>query len=115
MAGGHDSTGATSPGTTWYLAEGYTGDGFGTYILIQNPGADEASITLTYMLQGGGVLTRTLTVPGYSRYTVVTQDADQVGTGQAFATKVASDIAIIVERAMYFLNGGHATTGVRQP
>lgn len=36
-AGGHDSIGASSTSTVWYLAEGYTGGSFDTYILVMNP------------------------------------------------------------------------------
>jgi hypothetical protein len=113
--GGHVTTGFNSPATTWYLAEGYTGAGFGTYILIQNPNTSTANVTLTYMLQGGGTLTSNVIVPGNSRYTVVAQDIDQVGPDQAFSTKLVSDQPIIVERAMYFNNGGHDTLGVMEP
>ena len=33
------SIGAVAPATTWYLAEGSTGEGFETWVLVQNPGA----------------------------------------------------------------------------
>ena len=113
--GGHDSAGASSPGYTWYLAEGYTGAGYGTYILVQNPNDSVANVTITYMLQAGGTVTRSISVPANSRDTIVAQDETQVGVDQAFATKLASDQPIIVERAMYFNNGGTDTMGVMQP
>ena len=37
---GTDSVGATAPASTWYLAEGSTGGGMETYVLVQNPNAD---------------------------------------------------------------------------
>ena len=111
--GGHDTIGVTAPADTWFLAEGYTASGFGTYILIQNPNASDATVDVTYMLQGGGVITRTHTVAAQSRDTIVAQDAAEVGPDQAFSTRLDSDVPIIVERAMYWADGGHATIGYR--
>ena len=101
-SGGHGTIGVTAPATTWYLAEGYTGAGFGTYILIQNPNDSATTVDVTYMLQGGGTLTRQHTVPANARYTIVAQDAAEVGPDQAFSTRLVSSQPIIVERAMYF-------------
>ncbi len=111
--GGHNTIGVTAPALEWYLAEGYTGQGFGTYILIQNPNAGAATVEVTYMLQGGGVVSRQHVVEGQSRYTIVAGDAGEVGPDAAFSTKVVSDVPVIVERAMYFGNGGHDTIAVR--
>lgn len=36
--GGHVSNGITSPSTTWYFSEGYTGGTFDEYLLLFNPG-----------------------------------------------------------------------------
>ncbi|MBM3151928.1 MAG: hypothetical protein FJZ96_06975 [Chloroflexi bacterium] len=114
-SGGHVTTGITSPAATWYLAEGYTGGGFGTFILIQNPNALDANVQLTYMLQGGGTVVKNVTVPGNSRFTVLAHDVSQVGPDQAFSTRLDSDRPIIVERAMYFNNEGHNAVGITQP
>ena len=114
-ADGHDTIGVTAPAATWYLAEGYTGDGFGTYILIQNSNASSTTVDVTYMLQGGGTISRQHTVPANARYTIVAQDAGEVGLDQAFSTKLVGSQPIIVERAMYFGSGGHGTIGVTGP
>ena len=74
--------GLTTSSTTWYLAEGYTGGGFETYILIQNPTTQAATVNLTYMLQGGGTIEKTVNVPANSRYTVAAHDSGQVGLDQ---------------------------------
>ena len=113
--GGHGTIGVTGPYGLWYLAEGYTAAGFGTYILLQNPNAGPATVAVTYMLQGGGTIDRLHVVPGESRYTIVAQDASEVGPDQAFSTRLLSDVPIIVERAMYFASGGHDTIGVIEP
>jgi hypothetical protein len=46
--GGHTVMGATSLGTTWYFAEGFTGAGFDEYLTILNPTGGAASIRITY-------------------------------------------------------------------
>ena len=49
---GTDSIGATAPAPVWYLAEGSTGGGFETWVLVQNPGAD-VTVDLTFMTSSG--------------------------------------------------------------
>ncbi len=98
---------------TWFLAEGFTGAGFNTFILIQNPNPDPASVTATYMLDDGTNLVRTHTVPANSRYTIAAHDPAEVGPDQTFATRIDSDQPVIVERAMYWAGDGHATIGYK--
>jgi hypothetical protein len=117
---GHAAIGVDTARQTWYLAEGYTGLGFGTFILIQNPNETEANVTVTYMLQGGGTEVREHTVGANTRYTIPAHDVEEVGTDAAFSTKLESNQAIVVERAMYWPNGasssgGHVTIGVQEP
>ncbi len=119
--GGHASTGVTSPALQWYLAEGYTGDNFQTYILIQNPAETDAAIEVTYMPDAGENVIKTLVVPAKSRYTIVTGEDDPDGPGlganKAFATRVTSTngVPVVVERAMYFASEGTEAMGVTQP
>ncbi|HET7010542.1 MAG TPA: LamG-like jellyroll fold domain-containing protein, partial [Anaerolineales bacterium] len=68
------STPAPAGSRVWYLAEGYTGNGFGTFILLQNPNASPVTVDATYMLQGGGTLSTQRTLPAFSRDTIVAQD-----------------------------------------
>jgi len=110
--GGHNTIGLTGSNTTWFLAEGFTGTGFNTFILLQNPNPDPANVTVTYMLDDGSNLTRSHTVAANSRYTIAAHDAAEVGPDQAFATRLDSDQPIIVERAMYWTDGGHNTIGI---
>ena len=111
--GGHATTGVRQTASTWYLAEGYTGGGFNTFILIQNPNSAATDVDVTYMVQGGSNVTRTVTIPANSRFTILANDVAQAGPDLAFSTKlVAATQTIIVERAMYFGNGGHVAAGV---
>ena len=50
----HDSIGVTTPATAWYLAEGCTGGGFETWVLVQNPGDTDVTVDLSYMIDGRG-------------------------------------------------------------
>ena len=45
--------GRRSPETTFYFAEGTCRPGFDPYICIQNPGAKDAEVTITYMKGDG--------------------------------------------------------------
>jgi hypothetical protein len=116
--GGHATTGVTSPAADWYLAEGYTGMGFQTFILIQNPNNNAAEVEVTYMPDVGVNVVKNITIPGNSRFTIVTHDPNPDGPGigldKAFATRIVSTNAepIVVERAMYFGNEGHEAMGV---
>jgi len=116
--GGHDSVGVTAPATTWYLAEGYTGGSFDTWVLIQNPGETAAEVKVTFMKQGGAMVERTYTVAANSRFTVF---VDDILPNDEVSTKIESTngVGIIAERAMYFnYNGkadGHDSTGVTAP
>ena len=113
---GGSTMGATSPSTTWYLAEGTTRPGFETWLLIQNPGHTQANVSVTYMTSDGKVPAPALTVPPKSRQTV--NPADTLGSCD-FSTTVTSDQPIIAERAMYFNYEGNrcggSTMGVASP
>ena len=95
----HDSIGVTAPDYDWYLAEGSTAGGFETWVLVQNPGGDTASVDLNFMtdegLQGGP----NLQIAGGSRESV--NVADYVQTYNV-STKVTSSEPVVAERAMYY-------------
>jgi Family of unknown function (DUF5719) len=97
---GTDSIGAVAQGTDWYLAEGSTGEGFETWILVENPNGAAAHITLSYMTATGAVTNRAAVVPARSRATF--NVADTVPGVWSVSTKVhSSDQPIVAERAMY--------------
>ena len=97
----HDSIGTTTPARTWYLAEGCTGEGFETWVLVQNPGADQVTVDL--VLQ---------TSSGEQRPAGLQQQTVQPGSRRSFnlgsylvdwsvSTKVEASGDVICERAMY--------------
>jgi hypothetical protein len=117
VTGGTATLGATSPGTTWYFAEGYTGSGFDEYLTIQNPNATAGTATITYYIEGQSTpVVKQVSLAANSRTTVaVHNDSDPTGGGlgrnKAHATKVETTVATVVERPMYFLyQGGTAST-----
>ncbi|MHB8896298.1 MAG: WD40/YVTN/BNR-like repeat-containing protein [Candidatus Geothermincolia bacterium] len=109
---GHDSTGASQASKTWYLAEGCTGGDFETWVLVQNPNGQAASVGLTYMTSKGLRTGQKATIPGNSRKTF--NVADMVKNEWEVSTRVDSDIPVIAERAMYGggRKWGHDSIGV---
>ncbi len=100
----HDSIGVNAPAKTWYLAEGSTGadarGSFETWILVQNPSDEKASVQLTYMTPGGSLRGQTRTVQANTRETFNVSDA--VMDTWSVSTTVTSDVPVIAERAMYW-------------
>ena len=100
--GGHESAGVTRPSTNWFLAEGATGSFFTTFVLLSNPNATPAAVTLTYLREGGGTVTRQKTIPAGTRLTVNVALEDSSLAATSVATRVTSDLPIVVERSMYW-------------
>ncbi|MBU4174238.1 MAG: hypothetical protein KKB90_01060 [Actinobacteria bacterium] len=96
---GHDSIGTTSPAQDYYLAEGTTGWGFTTYVLVQNPNDTDTDVTVTYMTGSGPVPQAPFTMPANSRHTIRVND---VMPDTDFSTQVTGTNPIIAERAMYW-------------
>ncbi|PKQ28275.1 MAG: hypothetical protein CVT63_03695, partial [Candidatus Anoxymicrobium japonicum] len=117
--GGHDSIGATAPATDYYLAEGATGYNVNyiTYVLVQNPNATPADVTLTYMTPTGAKPQAPFTMPANSRKTIRVND--QLEPNTDVSTKVHGSAPIIAERAMYWDNGTgeacHDSIGMSSP
>jgi hypothetical protein len=99
---GHESAGATRLATDWFLAEGATGSFFTTFVLLANPSGSDANVTLTYLREGGGTVTRTLVLPASSRRTINVALEDASLAASSVATRVTSDVPIVAERSMYW-------------
>ena len=95
----------TAPSSQWYLAEGFTAQGFDTYILLENPTAQDASAKVDFMLPDGTVKRVVLPVPAVSRRTLKVNTVDGLGAAE-FSTHVTSTVPLVVERSMYFNYGG---------
>lgn len=118
--GGSCAAGLPKGNTEWYLAEGCTGYGFETWVLIQNPTSENALINMFLMSPQGEIELPPFTLPAKSRKTIRLNDHVQ---DQDVATRIESDEpAVVVERSMYWDNPsdqvkgpGHSSEGVRIP
>ena len=103
---GHDSGGTPTAAADYYLAEGCTGFGFTTYVLVQNPNPTATDVEVTYQAATGRVDGPTFTMPANSRKTICVNDTTEIpGPDPSFSTHVHGSQPIIAERAMYW-NGG---------
>lgn len=112
--GSHTETSIASPLRQWYLAEGAT-TGFELFYLIQNPNAAAATVEVTYLRAAPQPpLVKRYAVAGNSRFNIwVNIEHFETGVGpQAllasaeFSAAIASDLPVIVERAMYLTRNG---------
>jgi hypothetical protein len=121
----HNSFGVTSTSTRWGLAEGRVGGegNYQTYILLANPGSEDASVTITFLRTAGMPLKKTFDVSAESRFTVSVGPETLVPEleDEEFGAVIDSTQPIVVERAMYLdANGvvwaaGSNATGTRLP
>ena len=105
--GGHTGKAIQRAGTSWYLAEGAANDFFATFILLANPSNATANVTVTFLLEPSGTVTKTYAVRGQLaaddlRQRLHRQPAPARSSDESFSTRVTSDQPIGVERAMYF-------------
>lgn len=109
---GHACLATPTPDTSWYLAEGYTGGDFETWILVQNPSDKACAVKFTFMEPNGRTLSREYTLKPQSRFTL---GAKELLPSGEFSTEVSGTEPIIVERSVYFRtrSGGTCTPGIR--
>lgn len=103
----------------WYLAEGAANGFFNETILIGNPNATEAHVTIRLLPQGQPPFApQTLTVPASGRGTFDVNAVANLPPGPVSAI-VESDVDIVVERSMTWpgaaRRGGHNSGGVLAP
>ena len=111
FAAGHESAGVTAPATSWFLAEGATGDFFDLFILIANPNAQTAQVQARYLLTDGTVITKPYAVGPNSRFNIWVDLEDARLANAAVSTTVTSTngVPIIVERSMWWPGPTFAT------
>ena len=112
---GHTSIGACSTYPDWFLAEGYTGGGFDTYVLVVNPYEFAQKVTFTFMTPSGVTVRKRFDLPPLYRMTIRVDDMDPVLASTGVSTMVETEAAgacdvnasgckygVVAERAMYF-------------
>src|SRR5207237_9024925 len=79
---GHVTPGAIAYSTRWLFAEGSTLPGLLPFLTVLVPVTEPATVTITYVPDGGAPVSRTIVAGAASRTTVqVYGDADQGGVG----------------------------------
>ena len=111
---GHDSAGVPLPMKEWFLAEGSTAYGFKTWVLVQNPSPEPATVRITYLTPDGPVEKPEFTVAGNRRVTVLANDDVPE---RDISVKVEASRAVVVERSMYWddMRGGHNSVASPAP
>jgi len=106
---GDNLLGNSGLGTTWYLAEGYTGLTFHETVSILNPDPATAAHVQLQLLPIGGGAQRSVTV-NVSPQSNVVQDINSVLPGKSISIVAISDRPVVVERTLTFGNGGYGIT-----
>ncbi len=101
---GHESAGVTAPALEWFLAEGNTGLYFDLFVLIANPGDDDAQVEATYLLPDGTVIVKTQTVAANSRFNIWVdfEHARLADTAVSTTIRSTNGVPVIVERALWW-------------
>ncbi len=102
------------PATTWYFAQGWTGDGFTTALIFSNPNSTDATVTITYLKDDGTTYEQIVTAISNSRKVVYPNPA-LIGS-KGYGVKVTSTQPIIAEREILWSHpslgdGGHDLIG----
>ncbi|RJP26895.1 MAG: hypothetical protein C4536_14925 [Actinobacteria bacterium] len=106
---GSNAMGVCRPGSSWYLAEGCTREGFEEWICLMNPGEEAAQVELRFMLEDASQRAHAVCVPPGTRVTVRVNDV--VGPGHDVSCEVMSDRPVVVERPMYSVYRGSCPSG----
>jgi hypothetical protein len=97
----HGTVGAIEPKTEWFLAEGFTGESWLTFISIGNFGTQPAEVTATYEVFGGPPVERTIIVPPGARGTLAAHEIPTgVGPGQSFGVTIRADVPVVVQEVL---------------
>lgn len=116
--GGHSGSAVDGARRRWLFAEGAQGY-FDTFILLVNNDFGPATVSLTFLVEHGSTVIRTVTMAPRSRLTVHAGAIPEL-VNTSFATVVDASAPIAAERAMYFgaspiWTGGHESAGVSDP
>ena len=118
IAGCHSSGGAAVSSPVWYFAEGYTAEGYDTYLLLSNPGEAGIEAQVSYQKESGEVVEHLCAIAPHSRHTIAVDGIPGMDAA-AFSMRVDANGPIVAERAMYFAAGrktdGTVSLGVTQP
>lgn len=113
--GAASQVGATTPGTDWLFAEGYTGLDFQEYFELANFGNSTANVTIKLEYTNGSTQRVTVAVPALQQipFDVNAVFSHPIGvctpspcrTTTSVSAEITSDNAIVADRLMYFHYG----------
>jgi hypothetical protein len=104
VTGGHDAVAVDSAtlGSSYSFAEGFVAPNFDEYLTVENNNSVPVTVTITYLLTGGGTQPEApVVVPANSRYTRLVNSDFGVATSQSVQV-TSTGGSILVERPMYF-------------
>lgn len=113
--GGFDSgPGVVTLARQWYFAEGTTQSPFQMNVLVLNPNAQRANVSVTFATSDGTFITRKYAVPPTTQLAI---NANEVVPELGIATTIQSDRPVAAERAMFWKDGdvGAITAGAASP
>jgi CSLREA domain-containing protein len=101
---GHESAAVPELSTSWFFAEGATGPFFNMFILVANPGDQDATIEARYLLPNGQVVSKTHTSRAHSRLTIGVHGEDPALLTTSVSTTLRSTNAVpfLAERSMWW-------------
>ncbi|MHB8600733.1 MAG: S53 family peptidase [Ktedonobacteraceae bacterium] len=115
ITGAASQVGATTPGTDWLFAEGYTGADFQEYFELANFGASTATVTVKLEYTNGSTQTVIVSVPALQQIPFDVNAAFSHPTGTctpspcstttSVSAEITSNNAIVADRLMYFHYG----------
>ncbi|MSQ15467.1 MAG: hypothetical protein EXR50_06360 [Dehalococcoidia bacterium] len=108
---GHSSLAVSTPARVWYLPEGSTAPPFLDFVLIMNPNPESTKAVVTFMTEKGDAVVREYKLAPNSRFTLY---VNSEVPNTALSTRVESELPVVVERSMYFGQGGASNYGVAQ-
>ncbi len=113
--GGSVTLGARRGNRVWHFAEGFTGSGFDTWLILTNMRSKGTVANITYMTSKGIAKRRRIRLaPGTRASVHVNNDMRQ----KSFSIKVSARLPIVVERSIFFnsggMTGGHSSFGVQK-
>ena len=103
----------TAWSTKWYVAEGSTVN-YQEWLSIMNPHSAATDITVTFTKDDGTTVVYTNSDPidPYSRHSINVNSEVPDALGVSAVVEATNALGVIVERPMYFSNGGHCASGV---
>ena len=104
--------GNTESSSHWLIPEGYTGEGFESWILISNLDDEQVTLRVEFLGESGTTVSREYTIAPHSRHTIKENDI-LPGEGVSAEVIAPEGTHLVVEGAFYFnyrdtIKGGSA-------